>query len=94
MYKICIIIIDVRSVGGLRHVEAREKMAFSRTYNEVVLGFSDLKIAQDSHVLTQIDKSDSVSTLPSECCVLWFRLKCTDLMACQRTVQCIVSFTH
>lgn len=27
------------SIGGLRHVEAREKMLFSRTFNEVVLGF-------------------------------------------------------
>jgi hypothetical protein len=27
------------SIGGLRHVDAREKMLFSRTFNEVVLGF-------------------------------------------------------
>jgi hypothetical protein len=30
---------NVYSIGGLRHVEAREKMLFSRTFNEVVLGF-------------------------------------------------------
>ena len=33
-------VFEKNSVGGLRQVEAREKMAFSRTYNHVVLGFA------------------------------------------------------
>ena len=33
-------VFEKNSVGGLRQVEAREKMAYSRTYNHVVLGFA------------------------------------------------------
>lgn len=40
------------SVGGLRHVEAREKMLFSRTFNEVVLGFLPENGSLDLHVIT------------------------------------------
>ena len=41
------------SVGGLRHVEAREKMFFSRTFNEVVLGFLPEKGTPELHVKTR-----------------------------------------
>ena len=41
-------VFEKNSVGGLRQVDAREKMVFSRTYNDVVLGFGKLQIAASS----------------------------------------------
>ena len=41
-------VFEKNSVGGLRQVDAREKMVFSRTYNHVVLGFEKLQIATSS----------------------------------------------
>ena len=42
-------VFEKNSVGGLRQVEAREKMSFSRTYNHVVLGFEVVKESLVSH---------------------------------------------
>lgn len=66
---------DAYSVGGLRHVEAREKMTFSRTYNEVVLGFQVLKRPQEAQMSTQNTKEGSVSTSPIS--VVWLFLCCS-----------------
>ena len=44
-------VFEKNSVGGLRQVEAREKMVFSRTYNHAVLGFAperNMQIAASS----------------------------------------------
>ena len=34
-------VFEKQSIGGLRLLELREKLAFSRLYNTVVLGFGD-----------------------------------------------------
>ena len=41
-------VFEKNSVGGLRLAEAREKMRFSRKFNEVVLGFSSHSHSQDA----------------------------------------------
>ena len=45
-------VFEKNSVGGLRQVDAREKMVYSRTYNRVVLGFapeSKVSVVQVGH---------------------------------------------
>ena len=45
-------VFEKNSVGGLRQADARQKMGFSRTYNQVVLGFAPEKqslVAESSH---------------------------------------------
>lgn len=62
------------SIGGLRHVEAREKMVFSRTFNEVVLGFLPEKGSMGGPVklhddMTKLQDTTSVSsTVHKEYC--------------------------
>jgi hypothetical protein len=55
------------SVGGLRHIEAREKMAFSRSFNERVLGYEFTKLSQETQASTQQKERDKVRVLPDFC---------------------------
>ena len=56
-------VFEQNSVGGLRLIDCREKLEFSRVFNNVVLGFDNVKIESHSSkvgtcVLTQMDRSD------------------------------------
>ena len=51
------------SVAGLRKVVAKDKLQFSRRYNEVVLGFQKIEARASKHVIHNDD--DSGHIMPS-----------------------------